>query len=152
VNGPAFTTAAELVRQRAEDDRTGLVFESRTWTWRQVVHEAELRGALLTELRRPGPFHIGVLLENTDEYLFLLAGAALVGAVIVGINPTRRGDELAADIRVTDCQLVITDSTQRRWDRNGSSAPTARSTGPAWPRSPTHTRRDPRPRPPICTC
>jgi fatty-acyl-CoA synthase len=114
VNGPAFTTAAELVRQRAEDDRTGLVFESRTWTWRQVVHEAELRGALLTELRRPGPFHIGVLLENTDEYLFLLAGAALVGAVIVGINPTRRGDELAADIRVTDCQLVITDSTQRR--------------------------------------
>ena len=42
-----------------------------------------------------------------------MAGAALVGAVVVGINPTRRGDELAADIRVTDCQLVITDSTQR---------------------------------------
>ena len=60
-----------------------------------------------------GPFHVGVLLENTPEYLFLLAGAALVGAVVVGINPTRRGDELAADIRVTDCQLVITDSTQR---------------------------------------
>ena len=111
---PAFTTAAELVRQRAEDDRTGLVFESRTWTWRQVVHEAELRACAPAQLRRPGPFHIGVLLENTDEYLFLLAGAALAGAVIVGINPTRRGDELAADIRVTDCQLLITDSTQRR--------------------------------------
>jgi fatty-acyl-CoA synthase len=113
VNEPAFTTTAELVRRRADDDRTGLVFESKTWTWRQVVHEAELRGALLRGLRRPGPFHVGILLENTDEYLFLLAGAALVGAVIVGINPTRRGGELAADIRVTDCQLVITDSTQR---------------------------------------
>ncbi len=113
MSDPAFTTAAQLVRQRADDDRTGLVFESATWTWRQVVREAERRGALLRELRRPGPFHVGILLENTDEYLFLLAGAALVGAVVVGINPTRRGDELAADIRMTDCQLVITDSTQR---------------------------------------
>ena len=51
------------------------------------------------DLRQDGPFHIGVLLENTSEYLFLLAGAALVGAVIVGINPTRRGAELATDIR-----------------------------------------------------
>jgi fatty-acyl-CoA synthase len=113
VTEPAFTTAAQLVRQRADDDRTGLVFESASWTWRQVVGQAERRGALLRALRRPGPFHVGILLENTDEYLFLLAGAALVGAVVVGINPTRRGDELAADIRMTDCQLVITDSTQR---------------------------------------
>ena len=32
------------------------------------------------------------------EYIFLLAGAALAGAVVVGINPTRRGAELAGDI------------------------------------------------------
>ncbi len=49
-------------------------------------------------------------MENTPEYLFLLAGAALAGAVVVGINPTRRGDELAADIRATDCQVLITES------------------------------------------
>ncbi len=106
------TTAAQLVRLRSEDDGMGLVFEGRRWTWRQVVVEAEVRAELLLSLRRDGPFHIGVLLENTPEYLFLLAGAALAGAVIVGINPTRRGAELANDIRRADCQLVLTDSSQ----------------------------------------
>jgi fatty-acyl-CoA synthase len=108
----AVTTAAQLVRLRAEDDGTGILFEGRRWTWREVVAEAEVRAELLLSLRREGPFHVGVLLENIPEYLFLLAGAALAGAVIVGVNPTRRGAELATDIRRTDCQLLITDSTQ----------------------------------------
>jgi fatty-acyl-CoA synthase len=50
-----------------------------------------------------------VLLENTPEYVFLIAGAALCGATVVGINPTRRGAELAADIRGTDCAVIVTD-------------------------------------------
>ena len=104
-----FATAAQLVRQRGEDDGTGLVFETRRWSWRMVVAEAELRAELLRSLRQPGPFHVGVLMENTPEYLFLLSGAALAGAVVVGINPTHRGDELAEDIRRTDCQLIVTD-------------------------------------------
>jgi fatty-acyl-CoA synthase len=113
VSGPQFSTAAQLIRLRADDDHPGLLFESEQWSWRQVVAEAERRGALLRQLRTDGPFHVGILLENTPEYLFLLAGAALVGAVVVGINPTRRGAELAADIRQTDCQLLLTDSRQR---------------------------------------
>ncbi len=103
-------TASRLVRLRAEDDSTGLLFEGQRWTWRQVVSEAQRRAELLLALREDGPFHVGVLMENTPEYLFLLGGAALAGAVIVGANPTRRGDELAADIRATDCQLLVTDS------------------------------------------
>ena len=65
-----------------------------------------------TPCRRPGPFHVGVLLDNVPEYLFLLGGAALAGATVVGINPTRRGAELAADIRHTDCQVLVTDTVQ----------------------------------------
>ncbi len=113
MNAPAVTTACELVRLRTDDDHLGLRFEGEEWTWREVVAEAERRAALLQRLRRDGPFHVGVLLENTPEYLFLLAGAALCGAVVVGINPTRRGEQLAEDIRRTDCQLVINDSTMR---------------------------------------
>jgi fatty-acyl-CoA synthase len=30
--------------------------------------------------------------------------------VVVGINPTRRGEELAADIRHTDCDMLVTDA------------------------------------------
>jgi len=76
------------------------------------VAESATRAALLRSLRRPGHFHVGVLLENVPEYLFLAGGAALAGATIVGINPTRRGNELARDIRHTDCQVIITDTAQ----------------------------------------
>ena len=102
----------DLVMRRVEDDDVGLRFEGQEWAWRQVVAEASARAALLEERRRPGPFHVGVLLENTPEYFFLLTAAALSGAVIVGVNPTRRGEELATDVRHTDCQFLITDTTQ----------------------------------------
>ena len=63
----------------------------------------------MRDARREGPFHFGVLLENVPEYLYWIGGAALAGAAVVGINPTRRGAELAHDVRHTDCQLVVTD-------------------------------------------
>ncbi len=50
-----------------------------------------------------------MLLENTDEYVFILGGAALAGAVVVGLNPTRRGEALARDVRKTDCRVLLTD-------------------------------------------
>ncbi len=54
--------------------------------------------------------HVGVLLDNVPEFVFLLGGAALSGAVVVGVNPTRRGEELARDVRHTDCAVVLTDA------------------------------------------
>jgi len=103
-------TIAELLLARAGDDNTALLFEDQQWSWRELVQQAAIRSALLQQLRpRDRPWHVGVLLENTPEYIFLIAGAALCGATVVGINPTRRGTELAADIRGTDCAVVVTD-------------------------------------------
>jgi fatty-acyl-CoA synthase len=107
------TTFAELVLSRADDDTDGLLYEDQRWTWREVVAEARVRAELLVQLRRPGPFHVGVLLENVPEFIFLLTGAGLAGAAVVGINPTRRGAELARDINHTDCQLIVTDDSMR---------------------------------------
>src|SRR5437763_16214883 len=107
-------TVAELLLARADDDHAGLLFGDDSWSWREVVAESAGRAALANELRRPGPFHVGVLLENGPEYLFWLGGAALSGATVVGINPTRRGAELARDIRHTDCQLIVTDEAGRQ--------------------------------------
>jgi fatty-acyl-CoA synthase len=104
-----MTTVAAMVAARAEDDRTGVLDATGTWTWRQAVAEGATRGALAQSLHGRGPFHIGVLLPNGPEYLFWLNGAALAGAAIVGVNPTRRGEALAADIRATDCALIVTD-------------------------------------------
>jgi fatty-acyl-CoA synthase len=106
-------TIAELVLSRADDDGLGLRFEDSTWTWHEVVTECRARADLLIASRVPGPFHVGVLMENTPEHLFLLGGAALAGATVVGINPTTRGDELARNVRHTDCQLIVTALDQR---------------------------------------
>jgi fatty-acyl-CoA synthase len=114
---PDRPTVAALLRARAGDAHPGLVFEGRTWSWDEVVRESAVRASVLTSMlastRRAGrPPHVGVLLENVPEHLFWIGGASLAGAGVVGINPTRRGQELAHDIRHTDCQLVVTDSGQ----------------------------------------
>lgn len=106
-------TIAGYVASRSDDDATGLTFEDSTWTWADVVEESSRRASALTHLRQGEPFHVGVLLENVAEYVFLLFGAALCGATVVGINPTRRGSELANDVAHTDCRLVLTDGRGR---------------------------------------
>jgi fatty-acyl-CoA synthase len=105
-----MTTVAALVRSRAGDPNVGVKFEGEQWTWGEVETEMEVRGAFLEDIVREGPPHVGVLLDNVPEYLYVIGGAALSGRVIVGINPTRRGEELARDIRHSDCQLIVTDA------------------------------------------
>jgi fatty-acyl-CoA synthase len=106
-------TISSFVRALAQSDRPAYRFEDRTYSWRHSVQAAADRAAYLLANRHDGPFHVGVLLENTPEFAFWLQAAALAGATIVGINPTRRGAELARDIEFTDCQFLITDAERR---------------------------------------
>ncbi|MGH9206802.1 MAG: AMP-binding protein, partial [Acidimicrobiales bacterium] len=103
-------SVAELLLARAEDDHPGLRFEEDQWSWRQVVSAGAGRAAWIRSLAGHGPLHIGVLLGNVPEYAFWLGAAGLTGAVVVGINATRRGEALAGDIRRTDCQVIVTDA------------------------------------------
>ena len=106
---------AHLVTQNARryGDRVGFVWGDRSWTWRQVVSESRQRADLALALRHEGSVHVGVLLDNVPEFVFWMGGAALAGAVMVGANPTHRGDELARDLSHTECQLLVTNSGYR---------------------------------------
>ncbi|WP_235206423.1 AMP-binding protein [Actinomadura welshii] len=99
---------AELVAARGDDDRTGLCFEDRSWTWREVVEESRRRASLVRDLDG----HVGLFLENGPEHLFWLLGAALAGVPVVELNPTRRGAELARDITHTGCALLVTETSR----------------------------------------
>jgi len=103
-------TVADLLRARSDDAHPALLFEDESHSWAEFVDAAGQRAQMALAWRREGPFHIGVLLDNVPEFLFWIAGSALAGATAVGINPTRRGDELAHDIRHTECQLIVTDA------------------------------------------
>jgi fatty-acyl-CoA synthase len=107
----AMPTVREQLLARADDDSPGLLVDAAAWTWAEVVRESCVRSALLrTLLADDRPPHVGVLLENVPEFAFLLGGAALGGQVVVGLNPTRRGEALAADVRRADVQVVVTDA------------------------------------------
>ena len=106
-----FETVQQLLRSRMDDDGIAMMHEDRTWTWREHLAEAAAEASALIALADPSrPMHVGALLGNTPAMLRSMAAAALGGYVLCGINTTRRGDGLAADIRRSDCQLVLADA------------------------------------------
>lgn len=107
--GESIVSMHDLLLARAEDDSPALFFEDQKWSWREYVAACCERAEAFLSWRGNGPFHVGVLLENVPEYLFLSGAAVLSGATLVGINPTRRGAGLERDIRHTDCQILITE-------------------------------------------
>jgi fatty-acyl-CoA synthase len=113
-----LSTAAglgDVLRQRAADpgsaDRPFLLFEDTRLTWRDAHRLACRYANLFLAARDPArPFHIGLLMENRPEFVLAELGAALAGAVVVGLNPTRRGAHLARDVTFSDCHLVLTEA------------------------------------------
>ncbi|ARP70393.1 acyl-CoA synthetase [Streptomyces pluripotens] len=103
-------TVAELVAARWGDHRPGLWCEERVLTQHETAAGAAARAALLADLLPAGAVpHLGVLLDNTEEFPLWLAAAALAGAAVAGINPTRPGPELARDILHTECRVLVTE-------------------------------------------
>jgi fatty-acyl-CoA synthase len=103
---------ASLLRSNAVEhvDRPALRFGERTWTHRELLEQAELFAGLYSSRLDPDrPPHVGVLLDNTPEYVFALCGAALSGVTLAGLNYTRRGEHLGHDVSHTDLQLIITE-------------------------------------------
>lgn len=106
-------TIRDLLLDRADQDTPALLTLERSWTWRELVAAAASRATAIGHLLDPQrPPHVGQLMDNTSEMLLGLAAAGLGGHVAVGVNSTRRGEALEADLRRADVQIVLTDSTQ----------------------------------------
>lgn len=105
-------TYAEVVRGRSGDEHVGLRFEGRNWSWAEVIAEAATRASILGAVK-PGSgrsqVHVGILLQNTPDFIFWLLAAALSGDVVVGINPTRRGSELTHDMVHANCDILVSE-------------------------------------------
>ncbi|MFD9262704.1 acyl-CoA synthetase, partial [Streptomyces sp. NPDC059538] len=107
-------TVAELIARQWGDHRPGLKHEDGLLSHHRTAQEAAARAALLVDLMPPGAEpHLGILLDNTPEFPFWLGAAALAGAAVAGINPTRRGPDLARDLRQTDSRIQVTNPAPR---------------------------------------
>lgn len=129
-------TVQQLLRERAEDDRVGVLWEDRSWTWREHVAEASAHAAAVLERLDPDrPPHVGVVLGNTPDMLVAMAGAALGGYVLVGLNTTRRGEALLADVARADCQLVLANAEHADLVPGAVDVATLSASGPLVPRA-----------------
>jgi fatty-acyl-CoA synthase len=110
---PAENAAALLRRNGTAPEFSGrpaLRFGDREWTHRELLGESQRFASLFRRRLVPGrPPHVGVLLDNTPDYVFALCGAALCGAAVVGLNHTRREEHLAGDVSHTDVQMILTE-------------------------------------------
>ena len=103
-------TVQQLLRQRRHDDTPAVAYGDRLWSWREHLAEAESEAAAMITLADPTrPLHVGALLTNSPAMLRAMAAAALGGYVLCGVNTTRRGAGLLADIRRSDCQILLVD-------------------------------------------
>ncbi|AOW93475.1 acyl-CoA synthetase [Rhodococcus sp. WMMA185] len=103
-------TVTDLLLGVADDDEHGLHFGDHFLSWSDHVRGSSHRAAILEDLLDANkPPHLGVLMENVPEFSLLAGAAALSGAVLVGLNTTRRGEALARDIELADCQVIFTE-------------------------------------------
>jgi fatty-acyl-CoA synthase len=107
-------TMQAFLRRRLSDPNIAVKHRDLQWSWSQYLAKAAARAAALIGAADPQrPMHIGSLLGNSPEMLLQMAAAGLGGYVLCGVNNTRRGEALAADIRRADCQFVVTDAEHR---------------------------------------
>ena len=89
----------ELLRRNAQDygGRPALRFADRIWTHQELLEEADRFAALYHARLDPDrPPHVGVLLDNTPDYVFALCGAGLAGVAVAGLNYTAWASTSAA--------------------------------------------------------
>ena len=84
--------------------RPAIRFGDRMWTHAEFVAESCRWANLFLDAPDRRGRHVGVLIDNTPDYLFAFGGAALSGSVVVGLNHTRRGEHLLRDIEHTHCR------------------------------------------------
>jgi len=104
------TTVADLLLDTA--DRHGaadlLIFPDERHSYASMVGASYQRAKSLYAMGvRPGD-HVGILMANCPQYMELLLGCALLGAVTVPMNARYKAQELAYVIADADLTLLIT--------------------------------------------
>ena len=103
----------QVIKMRGTDeatrDRVFMQFKDIKVTYEEFYRRSVHYANLFLHMRQDGPFHVGLLMENYPEFIYSFGGCAFSGAVLVGINFTQLGEQLARNVNHVDCQLLLTE-------------------------------------------
>ena len=89
-------------------DRDAIVFPDQRLTYSELAARAEIRARSLIGLGVEPGEHVGILMPNCIDFLEVLFGAALAGAVPVPINARYKAAELGYVIDNADLRVLVT--------------------------------------------
>jgi len=112
-----MTSAADTARPRLLSDliseprwpeRDALVFPEARFTYAELLELSQAKARLFAALGVGKGDHVGILMPNSPELVFVFFGIQLLGAVAVPINTRFRPAELAYVIEHADLKLLVT--------------------------------------------
>lgn len=117
------TTPGELLRSaaKAAPDRLALIVPAfgstplRTWTYRQLLEQAEQAASALLNRFEPGA-HVATWAASRPELVILQFAASLAGLVLVTLNPANQAFELEYLLRQSRARGLFLDRAYRGRD------------------------------------
>jgi long-chain acyl-CoA synthetase len=104
---PLVSTVVDIIRSRAAEDRTALVFEEREISYRELdTRSSRVAQAMSAAGVQPGD-RVAFLDKNRPEYFELLFGAAKVGAVCICVNWRLAPREVAHVVNDATAKLLF---------------------------------------------
>jgi len=104
-------TIAEHILKHKDNESTAIIADGHVITYRQFFEESARRANYARKTTGKYHPHIGVLLENTPEFLYWLGACAISRSVLVALNSTHRGAELEHQVSHTECDMVFTENS-----------------------------------------
>jgi len=104
------TTLGDLLLRSVvrHPDQDALVFPDSRFTYRELWDRSVARARSLHGLGIGAGDHVGILMPNCPEYIEVLMGAVLCGAVAVPINARYKAAELAYVVENADIKGLVT--------------------------------------------
>ena len=111
LTGRPFATIPRLWSARVQrtPDATFLLWEGRTWTYREAWSAIEERARLFAELGARVGTRVCGLLANSPDALWSWFGALRAGASYVALNPALKGLLLEERLRASRAEVLVTD-------------------------------------------
>ena len=112
-------TLAQMLRERARSTPERVAIRQKdfgVWkplTWASYYQRASHFGLGLHTLGMGAGGHVGVLSENRTEWVLAQMGAALIGAVAVGVYPTSPSTEVAYVVEHADVQIIVCEDQEQ---------------------------------------